>query len=264
MNDSIKAHREPPAEWVRRLREISPISDQHSWLELLWHEDAERWMCYEMVPRWAIPVDLMAEFQGPDPDTIPTLKRFDPRTNELVAEVRETWITPRQWRLYQQYQCWARPCWVIQGTKGGHLYAYDEATKELCKAVQLPMEPPRAGLAEEDETKRLPYAPFDERVVVQLIRLNKLTEMKGDLQAFRTRYTGDGFKRFRSEYKKKARAEYIRFLESQMEEAAEHFVDAYRTGELADAPVSDVDWEKADDELTAAFIETGGTSPLTN
>ena len=264
MIDAIRTHREPPAEWVRRLREISPISAEHSWLHLLWHEDAERWMCYEMIPERFITPDLLAEFRGPDPDTIPTLKVHDTYTNELVAEMRTTWITPRQWRLFQQFRCEARPSWVIQGTKGGHLYVYDEATKELCKACQLPMEPPKAGLAEPDETKRLPYAPFDERVVVQLIRMNKLVALKNDLGEFRRRHTGAGYRAFRREYQRKARAEYMRFLETQMEEAAEHFVDAYRAGEFEGAPVTDIDWEKADDELTATFIDTGGTSPLTD
>lgn len=240
----ITGLRQPPPEWVARLREIDPIRDAVSYLEFVWYEPAERWVLYEMVPAYdidvngvkepTVPLAILEELKGTDPDLIPW-------TAPLVSH--------RQWLLFQKTGRWARPSWIIQGTKGGHYASYDKATVELCKLMQRPCEPPKAG--------DLPYAPFDERTVTGILRMNKMLATQNNLDAFRREHSGEGAKRTFRESLKAARAEYVKFLDDQMEEAAEHFVDAYRAGEYDKAPVSDVDWTKKDEQETDTFIETG-------
>jgi hypothetical protein len=123
-----------PPEWVARLREIDPIRDAVSYLELVWYEPAERWMLYEMVPAYmsetgpTVPLQILEELKGTDPELIP-------ETAPL--------ITRRQWLLYQQTGRWARPSWVIQGSKGGHLVSYDPATIELLQRTGRSSTPSR-------------------------------------------------------------------------------------------------------------------------
>lgn len=226
--------REPDPAWITRLRDVSPKSDVHSWLYLTWFAHKQRWVLYEMVPEQFVDEEWRAELEGAHPDTL------------------EPWAvicSAFQWEMWRKFRCHARPSWIIQGTKGGHLAAYDKPTEQLCRAMNLPPEPPKAG--------ELPYAPFDERVVGHILRMNKLIATKNDLSEFRKRNAGEGFK---SQYKdalKQARAQMVQWLEAQMDEPMELYQSSYRKGEWDDAPVSDTDWVKKDEIATRNFIETG-------
>jgi hypothetical protein len=238
----ITGLRSAPPEFVARLREVDPIRDAVSYLEPVWHDTSERWVLYEMVPAYdtalgpTVPLPILNELKGVDPDTIP-------ETCPLVSR--------RQWLLYQSTGRWARPSWIVQGSKGGHLAVYDTPTIRLCEYLQRPVAPPAAG--------ELPYAPLDERVITQITRMNKLYAAQNDLDEFRRVNTGEGGKKAYAAKLSAARAEYVKFLDDQLEEAAEHFVDAYRAGEYhaVDAPVLDVDWVKKDDQETHNFVQTG-------
>jgi len=242
----ITGLKQAPTEWVRRLREIDPIRDQLSYLEFVWYAPAERWCLYEMVPAYesefgpTVPLPILDELKGPDPDLIP-------ETAPL--------ITHRQWLLYQNTGRWARPSWVLQGTKGGHQIAFDHADKELLQRTGRKSEPPAVG--------ELPYAPFDERAVQAILRMNKMHRVKNDLDEFRRVNTGAGAKRQYREAMRAARAQQIAYLESQFEEASQDFAKAYSAGELENAPVSQTDWQKKDEEESRNYIETGsfGLSP---
>lgn len=231
--------RQPCPEWIQRLREISPKSDVHSWLYLHWFASRDRWVVYEMVP-----TDYV------EPDWVDELQRSDPEEHDDWEKPHS--CSPFQWAMWREHRVHARPCWVIQGQRGGHIAVYDKAEKELAKALQLPLEPPKVGA--------LPYAPFDERTVQQLIRRNKLAALRNNLHEFRRQNTNAGVKAQTNDAMKEARRQMIQFLEEQMQEASECFVDAYRKGEWEGAPVSSTDWEKVDEESTNAFIETGSLS----
>lgn len=238
----ITGLKEAPAEFVQRLREVDPIRDAVSYLDPVWFDLKERWVLYEMVPAYdtelgpTVPIAILDELKGPDPEMIP-------ETCPLISR--------RQWLLYQKTGRWARPSWIVQGSKGGHLACYDHATVKLCEYLQRPTAPPDVGA--------LPYAPLDERVITQILRMNKLLKVRNDLDAFRQANTGDGAKATFAESLKQARAEYVRFLDDQMEEAAEHFVEAYRAGEYdhVDAPVLSTDWVEKDTTESHNFVETG-------
>lgn len=239
----ITGLRSAPPEFVARLREVDPIRDAVSYLEPVWHDGAERWVLYEMVPAYdtqfgpTVPIAILNELKGTDPDTIP-------ETCPLISH--------RQWLLYQTTQRWARPSWLVQGSKGGHLAVYDPPTVKLCEYLQRPVSPPALG--------DLPYAPLDERVITGVMRMNKLVAAQNDLDAFRRVNTGDGAKKLYHQRLRDARAEYIKFLDDQFDDCAQDFGSALAKGELDDAPVTDVDWLQKDEETSRNFIETGSPS----
>jgi hypothetical protein len=70
-------------------------------------------------------------------------------------------ITRQAWELFQKYDGWARPLYVIQGDQGGHKYRYTAWESRLAKAAGARPEPPFAG--------DLPYAEPDERTYENLV-----------------------------------------------------------------------------------------------
>jgi len=241
----ITGLKQPPAEWVARLREIDPIRDLVSCLEFVWDINSERWWLFECVPVYesetgpTVPLQILEELKGPDPELIP-------ETCPLISH--------RQWLMFQKTGRWARPSWIIQGTKGGNLHSFDSATVELLQRTGRRSTPHYSG--------ELPYADFDERVVQQILKMNKLYKVRNDLDAFRQENTGEGARRQYREALRSARAAQLAFLDEQFEEPAGHFVDAYRKGEYdaVGAPKLDVDWVERDAQESHNFIETGSFS----
>lgn len=227
--------REVPPEWEQRLREISPVSESLSWLAIRWHPEFQRYVLYECVPNQFIEMSFRSELEGEHPDRLEDWARI---------------VSAYQWEMYRKHKVHARPCWVIQGANGGNKVVFDQADQELCRAQGLPTEPPLPGA--------LPYAPFDERVVSQILRMSKLQKAKNSLGEFKKRYgTVAGQKREYREALREARSQYVSFINSQFEEPADHFVDALRAGELEDAPRTMTDWAEKDEMSDRSYIEHG-------
>lgn len=227
--------RQPDPSWVKRLREISPISEVVSWLDLRWFAEAERWLVYEMVPNAHIDVGMRSELEGAHPDTLEDWARI---------------VSAYQWEQYRKHRVHARPCWVIQGANGGNKVQFDEADQELCRAQGLPTEPPAPG--------SLPYAPFDERVVRQLLRMSKLVKCKGDLAEFRRKHGNtDGFKRTYRDNLQAARSQYVEWINAQFSDGDDEMVAASRKGELVDAPRTDDDFVEKSEVQDEKYRLTG-------
>jgi hypothetical protein len=224
--------RTPPAEWLTALRAVSPKSDVHSWAYLHWLSRDQRWVLYECVPNAYVSPVFREMLAGPHPDSDP-----------------DTLITDFQWRMYRRFGVHARPFWVVQGFQGGHYYSFDRATRELMKAMQKPVEPPAVGA--------LPYAPFDGRVVRQLINHNRLAQLKNDLHALHTSGNAVAYQAQIQAAKKQARAAMIRFMDEQMTEADEYLMRASKAGELDDTKRSAVDWTRKLELGRQNFIEHG-------
>lgn len=230
-------HRDVPPEWEQRLREISPISETHSWLAFRWFAEAQRWMIYDCVPiRFVVDNTLIDDLaHGADPNT---------------PEGADVLVSVFQQQMFRKHRVHARPCWVIQGTKGGHHAAYDEAMREDHRRLGLPLEPPKPG--------DLPYAPFDERVVKHLLEMSKLVKFKNDFGEFKKRYgTVEGQKREAKEALRQARERYVRWINSTFEDGDEYFTKAYRAGELDDAPRTETEYVKENETADQKYIETG-------
>lgn len=130
-----------------------------------------------MIPRHLIKPDTLVGLEGPAPDTLGYFKNVKqsyqtvkPGCHPLSAR---RWVstappnvTQRKWDLYRQFGCEARLFWVIQGGKGGHKYKIKSPhEKKLRKLMGLPADTPYIG--------QLPFAPFDDRVIDQLISLDE-------------------------------------------------------------------------------------------
>lgn len=227
--------RQPDPSWVKRLREVSPISEQHSWLDIRWFAESERWLLYEMVPNAFISPGMRAELEGAHPDTLEDWARI---------------VSAYQWQMYRKHKVHARPCWVIQGNNGGHLVAFSPVDQELARSQGLPQEPPAPG--------ELPYAPFDERVVRQIVRMSKLVKAKNDLAEFKRRYgTTEEYKRTYNNNLRAAREQYVQYINAQFADGDEDFKSALRKGELDDAPRTTDDFVEKSELQDQKYLDTG-------
>jgi hypothetical protein len=163
-----------PPEWERQLAELSPQTNRFSWLKLVWEPgrpDAviERFIVYQMIPAHAVQTEILEQLQR----DLPPQGYYDDVLKEYVDE-ENCLITTRAWQLYRETQCWGRPYWVIQGTKGGHKRWFSETERKMLKVAGLPCDPPNPG--------ELPYAEFDQRTLAALSQLDMLKGVHGTLR----------------------------------------------------------------------------------
>lgn len=195
--------REVPAEWETALRAISPISRVVPWLALRWFPcrravdgiitDCGRWLLSECVPEEVIPEnerDILQYLSGPMPSNLPL----------GIRRNREAFCNDYQVQMYRTHRVWARELWIIQGEQGGHATDYDPTEREIRRIHGLSEDPPAVG--------DLPYAPFDQRVVQQMLRRNRLIRFKMSVD----------------ELRRQGVAEVTREMEAGMREAREEFV----------------------------------------
>lgn len=239
-----------PADWLLLLREISPVTDQHSWLLPYWYRLRERWVLYEAIPENLLPEDetpvdvgisgfeLLNRLRGPAPRDLP--------------EVMQTpWVSNAQHEMYRLYRVWARPFWVLQGERGGHQYRYSVSQKECLTALGLNTDPPAIG--------SLPACSFDQRVVRQLTRLNRLYVLNGSLQRLRETGTGEAADAMQAKAQREIRQVSMRMLEEQVGATAEmvaalgHRSDVQEAGAVIDARGQAAKAQEA----IAAYIEIG-------
>lgn len=228
----VNYDRVPPPEWVAALRAVSPKSETHSWAWLHWLPVHCRWLVYECVPFLHISPIFHELLSGPHPDNDP-----------------DALITPFQWTMYRRFRVHARPFWVVQGAQGGHYYSFDKATRDLMKAMGRPTEPPGVG--------DLPYAPFDGRVVRQLINANRLYRLKNNLRALRDAGSAAGYQAELRDAAKQARAATIRFMDEQLTEADDYLLRAAKGGELDGMASQERDWSRDLELGRQNFIEHG-------
>lgn len=165
-----------PAEWEERLRAISPISEDHSWLLGAWFHKAARWVLYEMLPYKAVPEGKRLQLGGTPYWEMPKHLRAG----------RKQAVTAFQWEMYRKHKCWARPFWVIQGNDGGTPAEFSEIEQAILQAQGKDTEPPEPGA--------LPYAPWDTRVERQLQARDRLMKVRYRLASLQASADNDGLK----------------------------------------------------------------------
>lgn len=254
--------REPPAEWTALLRTVSPVSDVHGHLELVWEPGEpwhpwQRWTLYEMLPLHLTDDEILAELRGPHPRSEGHLCLDHPPPGMPRCYCRRKYggwkgspallVTLTQWKLYRRTGRFGNPWWVMQGTTGGHKVEFTSEEKEFLSLAGLPTETPAPG--------DLPYAPFDQRVVRWITRYNRLAQCANDLRAFKRSRSPEEWARHKEEAQRQLREQFVALLTEQMQEATELFVRADR--DVEDSRAADVDWEKLDEESTHHYVETG-------
>lgn len=206
-NSVADVHRPFPAEWMARLREISPVTELHSWLLPYWYRAGERWVLYDCAPRACLPDDDTLIAPGMSG------KELFERLNGLPPREREGWdwcpyVSDVQHEMYRVHQVYARPYWVLQGESGGHQVAFTPWQQNVCIAKHVDPKPPAIG--------SLPPCPFDERVVRQLQRLNRIHQMDGSLERMRATGTAAGADAATDAHLKEIRDAEMAFLETQL------------------------------------------------
>jgi hypothetical protein len=172
--------RTPDPAWQQALDRIAPPHPNKSRLLVRWHggrayfdEDVgrvvwqpiERWIIWELLPtalmspRFPAVVRMHASVA----EGGVTLDRLQGVTGLL--ELDRAFTDREQWAIYRETGQYARMAWIIQGSRGGHQRNFTEWQKLGLARRGLRDDPPYPG--------ELPFAPFDNRVLDQLHRLQQ-------------------------------------------------------------------------------------------
>lgn len=159
--------REPEPTWQEELDRLAPPSDRQSRLLVRWYPGypwapVHRWMIYQLTPKEVTPDLILQHLEGPDPRT---LGAYDKGSQRYYTPSR---VTRYQWDIYKETGCYAASYWVVQGNHGGHKAKFSKMESFLSMSQGGPTQPPDPGA--------LPYAPFDQRVLVKLQQFKRLKD----------------------------------------------------------------------------------------
>lgn len=254
---------EAPADWQRLLTEFFPRNDVFAWPKLVWlpgerwrvsipgagttviEQPIQRWAIYQMIPRASAEQWIVDELEGPHPRTLGEWKWNKSATDGRW--VTESLVSRVQWELYRETGCVPKRFWLIQGAQGGHKFEFSNVEQRLLKMHQLPQEPP--------EPAALPYAPFDLRVIQQLLAHDRLRQFDRYLstpEARNAQRHAEGAKE-RQDF----RRETLKWLRGQAAQAVAPMVNAagtlaFHDSDLKTGDESWLDQEEASDE---SFIQ---------
>lgn len=186
-----------PQAWVDRLAQVVR-PEGGSWLVLRW-EPGEPWWPIERWAIWQVRPRALTALLYPE-----HLKELDGRNPRRTGHAcfpgwcdcrahKRRWTRPGgdaayidywQWQFYHETGgpdgggLFGTRWWVIQGEDGGHRWNLSQGEMELRQLRGLPIQTPLAGT--------LPYAPFDERVIGQVVQEDRMRRgllAVGDLKA---------------------------------------------------------------------------------
>ena len=233
------------ARWRADLETLSPHHDQTSFLHLVYEpgwpwEPVGRLMLYDCPPLGVTKWEFLEEVRGPSPDT---KTHYDPITGQVTGT---TLCNQTQWNIYQEIGRFSYPWWVIQGDKGGHKVQFTPREQVFLKGMDLPTSPPACG--------SLPYAPFDERVKVQIVKHDKLVKAYGDLKVMQHMATTGSS--YQQEEDKQFRRKLMQWLADQVRDPIEERVKMLVA---MDAPRVRVkhDPQQLLEESVERYVETG-------
>ena len=263
----------PPADWVAQLREISPVSHVHGFLDLVWEPGdpwapGQRWMLYEYILPEFADLDILEELRGPHPRSSGHLCTSVPVSEWAVrppASYRpclcrnkeEAWrkgpaylVTLTQYHIFRRTGYVARPFWCIQGAIGGHKAFFTREEKRLLADANLPADPPGVG--------ELAYAPFDARVLRQIVRHNRLKKVAGDLRVYR-KQMGEGYQHYREEAEREMRKQLVDWLSSGFLGEEEDVIRRMAADDdvTDEMQRTDFDIESVEDEALETYVNTG-------
>jgi hypothetical protein len=219
---------------LEALAELAPKSELMPWLHLYWEPGetwcpVERFVLANMVPKAVLRAEhnfyqlmtgetyenasLYSELEGPNPragghyDEV--LERYIHDENRLPPS-----ITQRQWLLYHEHGAHALPCWIVQGTKGGHKRHFNELEQLVLKTRGRPFTAPVPG------QKGYPFAHPDSRMVDAMRKVDQLMKFQEETgKDFRLR-TDKDVVRTKDRRKADFHNAIYDWLDSQLEEVA--------------------------------------------
>lgn len=168
-----------PSDWLRRLREISPVTDRVSHLHPRWRADFSEWWLYQATPAALLDAGRVAQL-GVHWSSLPKAEQ----------QGRKVFVTEYQFYMYRTARVDVVPFWILQGSRfltGGTPYAFTAREQKLLSASGQPDEPIPPGT--------LPNVPFDERVVAAIQARDRVLKHGGSLDAMQKASTTDALKK---------------------------------------------------------------------
>jgi hypothetical protein len=162
---------EPPASWVRRLAEIAPERGDMDHLVFRcfepkepdgsdkgWnHKDRPIWALYAAKPIRLVEKDRASQFE----------KHWS-ELPDIQQEGRKAVVSDYQHFMWHSRGLYVKPFLILQGEWGGTPTAYTETEKAFLRASDCFDEPLPIGM--------FPACPFDERVVAQIARRDRMLQ----------------------------------------------------------------------------------------
>ncbi len=198
-----------PADWMQLLREVSPVTDLHSWLLPYWYRAGGRWVLYDALPARLIPDDdtqLGSMLTGAQFFDI--MHGVRPSERDDFRDLVVWPISDVQHEMYRLHKVLARPFWVLQGEGGGHQVNFSPDQASYLTSMGLPSQPPKIG--------DLEPCPFDGRAARQLRHLNRLHQMENDMEKLRHSGTREWAEAESLRMQRNVRETEMRFIEQQM------------------------------------------------
>lgn len=174
---------EPPADWVRRLREISPIVDKLAHLRFRFRAPQ---------PDWNFPEQGVWELYSCTPKAVVSKSRaqlFEQHWSELVLEgsrvARRASVSNYQHFMWHMQGVDAQRFWVLQG-HGGTPAKYTRREERILDACNAISEPFPLGF--------FPACPFDERSVKLILERDRLIKAELNIEDLRKMDTAEALK----------------------------------------------------------------------
>jgi hypothetical protein len=176
-------HREPPPEWEKRLREVSPIVSDLDHLRFRWFEGHPSWNHPER-GQWTLyaarPIRLVEEGRA---------EQFKKHWSELpkTEQVgRRAMVSDYQHFMWHAQGLYVRPFLILQGEWGGTPAKYSETEIAFLDSSDCISEPFPIGF--------FPACQFDERVVKTIAMRDRLLKCANDYAETAKLDTPEGLK----------------------------------------------------------------------
>jgi len=258
--------RECPPEWQAGLEAIVPKSDTVPWLKIHWfagrdYAAVQRWAIWEMIPDLSlIPPEYLADIKGPNPathgrwvpdDSIPA--EFGSRRWESASMHSRP-----QWELFRLTGCYPKLFWIIQGTKGGHVWRLDHVTKHFAITIEG-QDVPNPG--------DLPYAEWSPLVAHQIAEFDRLRRWEGKMRqpwtdrALNTTDAGLLVQKETWDLEQQYQERMLKWLDNQIEDAMQDVADADLPS-WSDLPKGDTHFNKDAEALHNLIVREGSSCPV--
>jgi len=235
--------------WQAELDRIATPGGKTSWLHLYWEpgydwEPVGRWMIGQVIPAQSIPSAIRDMLEGPNPADHGHFENDEYGHPRWVTDLPG--ITRRQWQFHKETGNYLRPYWVVQGSRGGHRYQFSFTERRIIEMNGGDPNPPAPG--------DLPYATPDQRTFAQLGQRDLLRKY-----AYAIDFMENSERRIEADERRgleEMRRQYWNMTSEQVKGYADEMAFHLR-GHLDDAPPSEVQYDKAIEELEPSFIEHG-------
>ncbi len=162
MSDWLKA---PPAEWERRLREISPVTDRLAHLRFRYRE-AKPWWYWPEAGVWEIYTCTPKHLASAE-----RANQFARRWQDMPIREqagRKAVVTSYQYFMWHTHNVEATRFWVLHGPNGGVPARYTDREVAYLDAMDAVSIAPPLGF--------FPPCEFDERTVQHLLERDRLVQ----------------------------------------------------------------------------------------